>query len=487
MSAGERWAFDTREEPVDDAASALRERARRIGRAASTDVPISDALALLFDAGADPAARRAVLMRHDLPLEAVIRATRVPEPGVRAFAVGLARTPVEVVVAAARDRAWQVRSEAAVHPGCPADVLTLLARDRDAMVRRAALAQPAIPAIALIDVLTTGGSRLDAEVAAQNASLHIEANVEMLMRANQFGAAALLRHETLPAELVARFAEPDHVTRVRHRAVRLGQCPVETLGRAARTDVSDDVRSAAAAHPGCPPDALAVAARDSSPDVRRAAALHPHCPVASVDLLLGDIDESVRLRAARHPLASPSALARTVRCDENAKVRRAALRNEACPTEVLDEACADPALVLVAAQHPSCTPDALFVALVTIRDLPRDDATPSSGPDAEAPRRGQVRTVAAAARKRLAPRAWDWLAGHPLEALHPDDLQRLLTRHLPRAAADSRSGVRTAVARHPDVDDATLTRLASDADPQVRAEVSVRILDVALGAGPRRR
>ena len=85
------------------------------------------------------------------------------------------------------------------------------------------------------------------------------------------------------------------------------------------------------------------------------------------------------------------------------------------------------------------------------------------------------------ARRRLAPRAWRWLRELPLEDLNPEDLDRLLTRHLPDAATDGRVVIRAAVAAHRNVDEATLLTLASDPDVEIRRAVTARILDAAGG------
>jgi hypothetical protein len=476
------WAVADDLPEDDDPRNGLHARARRIRTAGSADSSLDYALKVLFDPLADPAERRAVLMRQDLPRDVIIRATEVSEPGVRAFAVGLDRTPMEIVVSAAEDEAWQVRVEAARRRGCPPELLERLARDRDSIVRRGALANPGIPARVLVDVLLHGRSRLDAEVAAGNGGFGLGPHVEALLDVNAFGAHALLMRGSLPVSLVARFAEPDHVESVRLAAVRTGSCPAGVLARLVTGDVSAQVRAAAAGQSGCPADALAAAAVDTSEKVRRCVAEHEQCPPDAVDRLLEDEDESVRLRAAMHPLASPAGLGRRALLDDNRKVRIAALRNEACPAAAVDEACGDSAVVIVAARHPSCTAEGQFRALLTLRDAPRPRrARPAGETDVAAQRAKALQSVVWLARKRLGRAPWEWLANHPLPELHPDDLRALLTRHLASAARDSRPQVRMAVARHPNVDDATLVMLASDADDRVRVEVSTRVLDIALG------
>jgi hypothetical protein len=151
--------------------------------------------------------------------------------------------------------------------------------------------------------------------------------------------------------------------------------------------------------------------------------------------------------------------------------------------EVLDALCGDPDFVLVVGTHPSCSPDGLIRALQTVRDMPRlvPDGATTQDPVASAAR--QLHKVVTSASKRLAPRRWSWLADQPLQDLHPDDLPALLTRNLSEAAADPRPAIRIAVARHPYVDDGTLAILASDEDEAVRAAVSNRILEVAMGGG----
>jgi hypothetical protein len=420
-------------------------------------------------------------MRQDLPRRVVIKATQIAEPGVRAFAVGLDRTPVEIIAAAALDEAWQVRAEAARHRACPPETLAKLAYDPDAVVRRSALAHQMIPASVLIDVLTGSPSRLDAQVAGGNSGFSVTPHVDELMNATSFGARALMNRGTLPDALAIRFTLPDHSDAVREAAIRCFASTAGELPRIVEHDVSASVRAAAAEQESCPSEALDVAAGDASAKVRRRVADNPHTSRQAIDVLLGDIDESVRVRAARHPAASPSSLGRVALTDEVRKVRVTAMRHDLCPSEVLDELCADSSFVLVVGVHGSCTAEGLFRALLTIRDMPRTSPSGAKGADPAAADVRQLLAVAAKAHRRLARQQWSWLSAKPLDDLHPDDLGPLLSRHLSEAAVDPRLAIRMAVAKHPNVDGATLAILSTDADEAVRVAVSTRILDAALG------
>ena len=471
-------------EEIDARIAAERERLEGIEQVAEETSDLAAALTALLgpDPNPEPAVRRAVLMRADIPLDAVrAAATTDPDPGVRGFAVGLGQVPAAVVETAISDPAWQVRAEVARRSDCSPSALANLALDRDPVVRRAALAHPAVPVEVLVHALLSATSRLDAEVAAGNAGILFGSHREALLGANRFGALAMLAQPRMPAEFAARFARSDHTADVRARAVAHLHCPPKALASAAMDDPDAAVRAAAAQRTECPQKALRAAAADVDEQVRRACASNASCPTDVVDRLLADDDDVIRRIAAGHGAASPPCLAWTVAHDESMVVRKAAVSNPRCPTHAVADACSDPELVFQAVVNPACDADGYLAALVTIKPMPWESpkGTPKDDPGEKG--RARVRDVATRARKGLRRRPWSWLASRPLEQLRADDLEVLLRGKLADARQDSRDDIRIAVARHPDADAETLVELASDPCAEVRAAASARVLAAALG------
>lgn len=470
-------------EEIDERIAAERRRLEGIEQVSVESSGLAEALAALLgpDAHPEAAVRRAVLLRADLPLEALVAAASDPDPGVRGFAVGLAQAPAEAVAAAVSDPAWQVRAEVARRTDCTPEILARLVRDRDPIVRRAALAHRSVPVDVVVQVLLDGTSRLDAEFAAGHPGIRFGRHRAALVRANRFGALGLLAQSGLPSELTARFAELDHASDVRAKAVQHPHCPPATLAAAVTADPDASVRAEAAQRTDCPPAALVTGAVDVDSRVRLACAGNDACPAEAVDRLLTDDDDAIRRRAAGRPEASQGALARVVAHDESMVVRKAAVGNPVCPPATVTAACSDPALVFKAAANPSCGPDGFLAAIITIKRMQRESPKGVAANDPEEKGRARVREVATLARKALRKQRWEWLAAQPIELMRADDLEFVLRGKLRQARTDCRDAVRVAVASHPDADEATLIELASDPCPAVRAAASARVLAAALG------
>lgn len=458
----------------------LHERATRITGVDEHVMALEAALTILSDSRTEPAVRRAVLARSDLPHSAALAALSDPDDSLRAFAVGLSALSADNVRSAEHDHTWLVRAELARRMDCPLDVLERLSFDPDAIVRRSALAHIGIGSDILLRILLSGKSRLDAEIAAGHPSLRISEHVADLMEVNSFGVMALLNRSDLPPELAAQWAVSDHPVNVRVSAVKHLSCPATTIGIALRQDASRDVRQAAAARTTCPVEDLLRATQDSSAEVRRAVAANPATPAAGMQALLVDHDDIVRRDAARSPHADPKILADLVARDLDLRVRKAALGNAHCPSRTVDEACRDEELVFTAAGNSSCTREGWMAALLTIRVMPRQAGTGEADPEQR--QRDRVRHTAKMATKRLAAEDWSWLAGHPIERLNPIDLEVLLEKNLFEAAGDARELLRMAVARHRKADVTVLMALSGDPSEAVRKAVSARILDAVDGS-----
>lgn len=458
----------------------FRDRLARITEASGGALTLEDGLAILADAQADTSVRRAVLMRPDLPIEAVELALSDPEDTVRAFAVGLLIAPPDMVRKAEVDSAWQVRAELARRSDCPVDILERLSLDPDAVVRRSAIAHAGVGNAVLLRVLVSGKSRLDAELAAGHPSLDVAAHEEVLCKANAFGAMALLRRCDLTETLLANFVVSRHPVNVRVAAVKHDSCPAHVVGVAVRDDHSREVRQSAAARRRCPESDLVSAAGDAEAEVRRAVAGNESAPAAAITVLLSDVDELVRRDASKSDHADPAMLAALVTGDPDTKVRKAALANHRCLPSVVDAACADPVLVFTAGANPARTREGSFAALMTMRVMPRQQGRGDA--DAEQRQRDRVRKIAKKCVDDLKKQDWAWLVSHSLEMLNPLDLEPIISKHLFQAASDGREVVRMAVARHPKSDVTVLMTLSTDPSEAVRRAVSERILNAVDGS-----
>jgi len=459
-----------------------RLRVARLRGVATDQLPLEAALRLLRGPGMDddPAVRRAVLMRGDLPTEELIAALADPDPRTRAFAVGSRHMPVDRIISTADDVDWQVRFEVAQHPACPVEVLSGLATDPSPMVRRQALRHARTPVEVLLRVLLEGTSALDARIAAARSALDIEPHAPALLFANDFGALGLLDREDIPASLVDQYVHDERPATVRAKAAAHPACPAPAVERAAR-DTDARVRAAAASQPVCPASALIDAASDDDRHVRLACAGNPSAPASAVRALLRDPDERVRALAAAHAQAAPADLLEVVLHDTFAGPKLAALRNPNCDPAALELACGDPDLVLIAARNRSCSPEALVTALATMSVEDGPARRRARLPGAEDHRRPDVLRVARDVRKRLARRSWAWLAERDLTALHPADLVVLIGSRWAEAALDPRERIRAMVALMPETTADVLMMLARDPSEQVRQIVTQRILEAAGG------
>jgi hypothetical protein len=476
----ERWSFPVADKALERERAVLRARVAQINAVGSEALPLSEALEVLRNNEAPAAVRRTVLTRPDIPADVIAEARWMEDASVRAFAVSLPGTPLAELVWASRDVSWQVRAAVAAHPSVTINLLVNLTRDASSVVRRAAITRPELPVDVLVDVVVAGRSRLDAEIAMGQPGFAIADHVDRLLLAADYGAGAVLAQPEVPPVLLRRYARKDHSATVREVALLRG-APRDVASRALLSTAEESVRLAAVQGGNCSPLALSRAVFDLSDEVRAAVAASETTPTEAVDLLLGDTSDQVRVAAASSTNASPQALAVAVRGDHEALVRRAAVRNPCCPADAVVAACHDEEIVVFAVANPACPPEGLFAALVTLGSAARE-APDGVDPRSRAAKRAvDVTRTVKEARRRLAPRAWLWLRELPLEDLNPEDLDRLLTRHLSDAAADRRAAIRAAVAAHRDVDDATLLMLASDPVPHVRKAVTARILGAAGG------
>ena len=476
----ERWSFPVASSALEPERMALRARVAQINAVGSGSLPLNEALEFLRNNEAPAAVRRTVLTRSDIPADVVAEARLMEDDSVRAFAMSLPGTPPDELVLASRDASWQVRAAVAAHPSVTVDLLITLARDPSSVVRRAAITRPEMPIDVLVDLVVSGRSRLDAEIALGQPGFVIADHVDRLLLATDVAAGMVLAQPEVPIALLRRYARKDHSASVREIALRRG-APSDVASRALVTAAETSVRLAAVKGGNCSPLSLSRAVFDLSDDVRAAVAACDATPTKSVDLLLGDRSDEVRALAASSKNASPESLAVAVSSDRAARVRRAALRNPRCLADAVMAACRDERMVAVAVANSACAPEGLFAALVTLRSAAREtpDGVDSKSPAAK--RAADVARTVKEARRRLAPRDWRWLRELPLEDVNPEDLDRLLTGHLAEAATDARAAIRAAVAAHRDVDDATLLRLASDPEPDVRRAVTARILGAAGG------
>lgn len=97
--------------------------------------------------------------------------------------------------------------------------------------------------------------------------------------------------------------------RVRVAAARAGNLDYVDFARFSDPTETDEVRQAAAEHPGCPPRILERLAGDSDPWVRAAVARHTVTPPEALAALAADPAEGVRAAVAKNPSAPSAARA----------------------------------------------------------------------------------------------------------------------------------------------------------------------------------
>lgn len=259
----ERWAFPVADEQQERERGILRARVAQINAVGSDSLPLSEALQVLRNDEAPAAVRRTVLTRSDIPADVVAEARWMEDPSVRAFAVGLPGTPHEELVWASRDVSWQVRAAVAEHPSTNVDLLVHLTQDESSVVRRAAITRPELPVDVLVDVIVSGRSRLDAEIAIDQPGFVLADHLDRLLLAEDLGAGAVLDLPEVPAVLLQSYAKRDHSAAVREVALRRG-APRDVAGRALLHAAEESVRLAAVAGGNCSSVVLSRAAADRS-------------------------------------------------------------------------------------------------------------------------------------------------------------------------------------------------------------------------------
>ena len=442
---------------------------------------VEEAVAALFGPRRnwDPAVRRTILRRSDLPVSAITEAASDCDAEVRSCAVASAHVPFLVLQAAAHDDDWRVRREVALHATTPAEMLLGLAKDQDSMVRSAVVCHPRAPAGALVKLLTSPGNSAITTLAAKHPALNAADYVVELARATPFGAESLLGQHLLPTVLVVRFAQADQRPQTRSMAVMHPKCPMDVLLHVLASAREASVRATAASSSRLPADALRAASLDVSHEVREACATNRECPTDALMVLATDNTVAVRRQAAMHPNTPAYALGQMVESDESLQVRCAAVMNVHCPAQVVEQACVDPVLFRAAVANPACSGDGLIAVL---RFLMRQTEDVALDPDTAHLTASQQLTLA---RKRvvgrLAKEPWEWLATKPLLSLWADDLRDIVGAHIEAAVHDRRVGIRLVVALHPLTDASVLSMLAVDPSLRVRTAVTEKILD-AMGA-----
>ncbi|WP_437525013.1 hypothetical protein WME79_37180 [Sorangium sp. So ce726] len=400
----------------------------------------------------------------ELSAEDLQALARSPSEGLRVKAALHPHTPLATLLSLATDQALGVRRALARRMGAPREVLAQLARDPTRAVRCAVAAHPGCDE-SLRRLLWTDSDGNVRAVAQHAAAIP-----------HHFGEdlARILRNESVPASLLAEFAELGG--RARRAVASHRECPRDWLERL-RHDADAAVRLAAETRMGLSLDTLRVFARHRSPSYRAAAAASLPWDDAEMPGLLADLNEpvllvllrrpdfpaafyaqisdnpppAVRLVLATHEALDAAHLQRLLRDpradvrrrvaqrralsaeqfealanDDDDKVKRELAKRPDCPEAWLRQWCLAPSEWLRRAvfTHPGVTPDIL--------------ATASALPDNH-----------------------EEIAKHPLT---PE-------QNLIQLADSADVFVRGAVAQNPSTPERVLSQLARDADSFVRLQV----------------
>lgn len=254
------------------------------------------------------AVRATTLQNPSTPAAGLEEFLDSPDVWVRA---ALARRPdlpdgVHRRLAADPDRL--VRREAAANPAVGEALIHALAADPDRSVRTAVTANPALP-MPLLRRLAPA-VRLGTELWPRVAAASPE-ELDDLARSTTAQLRALAAaHPDLPADLVATLADDTDPAVVRRLAAHPALSPARLRALAERHGPA--LHSSLAGHPNCPPDLLHAMAGTAAPghDTLLAIARHPAAAPETLRLCLDALDERVRSAAAANPSLPVEAMAR---------------------------------------------------------------------------------------------------------------------------------------------------------------------------------
>ena len=218
------------------------------------------------------------------------------------------------------------RRAVAANTACPPDVLAELATDSDQSTRVAAISNPSLPAVALAAVSDPAAAIEDAVLAASNPNSGPGLARRLAVSDDDAVAVAAASIPACPTDVLESLAARSALVGA---VVAHAACPVDLLVSAVSSRWAATVVRAAAANPGCPPEALRVAARKEDDSCRRAAAANPACPGDVLRELLYDAAPRVAQAAAANPNCPSSSLMTAIRLgpEEITNVAVAALRS----------------------------------------------------------------------------------------------------------------------------------------------------------------
>ena len=160
--------------------------------------------------------------------------------------------------------------------------------------------------------------------------------------------------------LVAGFSDPD-----RRRQATSGGVSAAAILRRLASDEADTIRVDVAAHPRCPPDALARLSADGHGRARIAVANNPNTPAVTLGLLASDSSSSARRGVANNPSSTSETLSGLVASAGSGrsgdKLRVCVAANPNCAAGLLERlsGSADDDIRLAAAANPNTSHEML--------------------------------------------------------------------------------------------------------------------------------
>ncbi|MDJ0347616.1 hypothetical protein QMK19_08430 [Streptomyces sp. H10-C2] len=253
------------------------------------------------------AVRLATLGNPTTPPEGMEQFLDHPDPWARAALAGRLDLTEQAYHRLASDTDHRVRAEAAANPTLGASDIHTLANDPDRTVRRAVLQNPTLPLPLLVRLAPA--RRIGTEVLPRIKAATPE-ELRRLAQSNAAQVRALVAaRPELPAGLTALLSDDPDIGVAKRIAPNPALAPAQLYAITARH--GPRAHEAVARNPHCPPELLHAMALAATPAVNPLGeiAKHPAAPPEALLLCLADPDERVRSAAAAHPALPVDAMA----------------------------------------------------------------------------------------------------------------------------------------------------------------------------------
>jgi hypothetical protein len=241
--------------------------------------------------------------------------------------------PPELLRRWVADGSAKVRQRVAANPGTPGDILGRLARDDDPQVQQAALANPGLPPDVASRYVHSTDAELRKFVAANPA---LSGSCQETLAGDQVPTVRtwLARNPCIAGELLDRM-EPVAHGALRTAIVGNRNCPAEVQRRVLQQHPALDHLFSMVRNRQTSPQLVEQICQHpaATPQVRLKAATATWCAPAQLTILAGDPDTKVRTAVAAHGGCPRETLERLL-CDQVPRVRQAAAANPALPRHI---------------------------------------------------------------------------------------------------------------------------------------------------------